>query len=284
MLVSRILTALVLLPLAVSAILFLSNAQFALVFAGIILLGAHEWSNFIRLSSQAHKLLFVLLVTLVLGILWLVNDLLPISLINTITLIFWSFSLYLIWSYPESAHKWENKPLFIGLTGVLLLSLTWLAIVSIHAANNAVTLAQTTLSGPVLVLLVMILVWLADTGAYFSGRKWGKHKLAPLVSPGKSMEGVYGGLILAVGVACAFVWWHGGDITDYFSVLLISIFTVIFSVIGDLMESMFKRQSGIKDSGQLLPGHGGILDRIDSLTAAGPVFLLTYTLADKLVG
>ena len=204
MLGSRIITALVLLPLAVTAILFLSNAQLALVLAGIILLGAHEWSNFIRLSSQAHKLLFVLLVTLVLGILWLINNLLPILLINTVTLIFWSFSLYLIWSYPESAHKWKNKPLFIGLTGVLLLSLTWLAMVSIHAVN-AVTLAQTTLSGPVLVLAVMMLVWIADTGAYFSGRKWGKHKLAPLVSPGKSREGVYGGLILAVGAACASV-------------------------------------------------------------------------------
>lgn len=288
MLVSRILTALVLLPLAVAAILFLSNAQFALVFAGIILLAAHEWSNFIKLSSQVHKLLFVLLVALVLGVLWLMNDVLPlslinISLINIVTLIFWSFSLYLVYYYPQSAELWKNKPLFIGLMGIILLALTWSALVSIHAIN-AVTLAQTTLSGPVLVLCVMMLVWIADTGAYFSGRQWGKHKLAPQVSPGKSREGVYGGLILVVGVACSFVWWLGGDFSDYLSILLVSLFTVVFSVIGDLTESMFKRQSGIKDSGQLLPGHGGILDRIDSLTAAGPVFLLATTWVGQWAG
>ncbi len=277
MLIARILTALVLLPLVIYAILFLTNSQFALVFAVVILLAAYEWSNFIKLSTQTYKYLFVILIALLLGLLWLMRDAVSVALINFFTIIFWVFALYLIMYYPKSAHWWKNRPILIALIGVVLLSLTWSALVSIHAIHDF-KIAKVTLSGPLLVLFVMILVWAADTGAYFSGRQWGKHKLAPLISPGKSTEGVYGGLFFALSIACGFVWWHDGEMADYVTVLLITLFTVSFSVIGDLMESMFKRQSGLKDSGQLLPGHGGILDRIDSLTAAGPVFLLLYTL------
>jgi phosphatidate cytidylyltransferase len=130
-----------------------------------------------------------------------------------------------------------------------------------------------------LILAVMVLVWVADIGAYFSGRRFGKNKLAPQVSPGKSWEGVYGGLAasllvtLVVGLSRD---WSG-------SALLIALagaaVVVLISVVGDLTESMFKRQAGLKDSSNLLPGHGGVLDRIDSLTAAIPVFAVLLWLA-----
>jgi phosphatidate cytidylyltransferase len=123
-----------------------------------------------------------------------------------------------------------------------------------------------------LILAVMVLVWGADIGAYFSGRRFGKRKLAPQVSPGKSWEGVFGGLLttllICVGVGIYREW-------SFFSMLLGmfgTVAVVMISVVGDLTESMFKRQSGVKDSSNLLPGHGGVLDRIDSLTAAIPVF------------
>ena len=130
-----------------------------------------------------------------------------------------------------------------------------------------------------LLLYVFILVWAADSGAYFAGRKFGKHKLAPKVSPGKTWQGVIGGLATASVFAFIFLQLSGGSLfaTDSAaSFVLLSVATVAISVLGDLTESMFKRESGIKDSSNLIPGHGGILDRIDSLTAAVPFFAYFY--------
>lgn len=130
-----------------------------------------------------------------------------------------------------------------------------------------------------LILAVMVLVWGADIGAYFAGRRFGKRKLAPQVSPGKSWEGVFGGLLatllICVGVAIYRDWSFVGLLMG----LLGTAVVVLISVVGDLTESMFKRQSGVKDSSNLLPGHGGVLDRIDSLTAAIPVFAALLWLA-----
>ena len=133
--------------------------------------------------------------------------------------------------------------------------------------------------GIMLLLYVFILVWVADSGAYFVGRKLGKHKLAPKVSPGKSWQGAIGGLVMAGIVAAIFVNVAQQSLTANVSsgaFIGLSVATVAISILGDLTESMFKRQSGIKDSSHLIPGHGGILDRIDSLTAAVPFFAYFY--------
>ena len=124
-----------------------------------------------------------------------------------------------------------------------------------------------------------MLVWAADSGAYFSGRAFGKRKLAPKVSPGKSWEGVVGGLITALVLAFVFIHFSGDALVGERSIsgfVILSVATVAISVLGDLTESMFKRESGVKDSSQLIPGHGGVLDRIDSLTAAVPFFSYFY--------
>lgn len=141
---------------------------------------------------------------------------------------------------------------------------------------RAVNYAESPYHGAKLVMLVCFLVWAADTGAYFSGKRFGKRKMAPAVSPNKTIEGLVGGAVLAVMVT-----WGGAALMDipfvsWGSLLVIAVLTVIASVLGDLVESMFKRASGIKDSGSILPGHGGVLDRIDSLTAALPIFALLY--------
>lgn len=126
-------------------------------------------------------------------------------------------------------------------------------------------------SGALWLLYVMILVWGADSGAYMFGKMFGKHKLAPKVSPGKTWQGFFGGLLTAAVISWAYGVWAHLDVTP--TVLLVcSVVAALASVLGDLTESMFKREAGIKDSGHLIPGHGGILDRIDSLTAAVPVF------------
>lgn len=131
-----------------------------------------------------------------------------------------------------------------------------------------------------LILSVMVLVWSADIGAYFSGKAFGKRKLAPKVSPGKSWEGVYGGLAVSLGITAAVGVSRDWTVAQFIAGLLGAAVIVFISVIGDLTESMFKRQSGVKDSSNLLPGHGGVLDRIDSLTAAIPVFAVLLWAAD----
>ncbi len=130
--------------------------------------------------------------------------------------------------------------------------------------------------GAKLVLFVCLIVWAADSGAYFSGKSLGKHKMAPAVSPNKTIEGLVGGVIAAMIVGWLFADWFAIEFSSLSIMLLTILLTVVISVLGDLVESMFKRVSGIKDSSNIIPGHGGILDRIDSLTAAFPVFALLY--------
>ncbi|MCU7937720.1 MAG: phosphatidate cytidylyltransferase [gamma proteobacterium symbiont of Bathyaustriella thionipta] len=276
MLKSRVITALLLFPLAVYGILFLSNSLFAAFVGFIILLGAYEWAGFAKFPSTLSKLAYVVIIGTIIFSLWLVNFILSSSMMNQIAVGFWLFALILLSGFPEKAKFWHGSSPVIAIIGAFLLVLTWYALISIHAIEG-LKFAQTTMTGPYLVFSVMMLVWIADTGAYFSGKRFGKNKLAPKISPGKSREGVYGGLILAAIIVSLFTFWHGGSSQDYLHIIGISLVTVVFSVIGDLLESMFKRQANIKDSSNLLPGHGGILDRIDSVTAAGPVFYITLS-------
>jgi phosphatidate cytidylyltransferase len=127
--------------------------------------------------------------------------------------------------------------------------------------------------GPALLLFLMVLIWVVDSAAYFSGKRWGRVKLAPFISPGKTREGLYGALVGMVIFSLVLWYWGGMGRVGWFAILLLCMTTGLFSVVGDLFESLLKRQRGVKDSGHLLPGHGGVLDRIDSLTAASPIFL-----------
>lgn len=281
MLKLRVITALVLFPLAVYGILFLANDSFA-IFAGlIVLLGAYEWAGFAKFPSMPAKIAYVVIVGTIIYSLWLVNFLVSAKIMLALAAGFWLYALFLLWGFPRRVTFWQNNTLLIAIIGLFLLVLTWYSLISIHAIEE-LKFSQIAISGPYLVLCVMVLVWLADTGAYFSGKRFGKNKLAPSISPGKSREGVYGGLILAIIVVSLFTFWQGGSAQDYLRIIALTIVTVVFSVIGDLMESMFKRQANIKDSSNLLPGHGGILDRIDSVTAAGPVFYIVLSLLYQL--
>jgi len=276
MLKLRVITALILFPLAVSAILLLPEPAFAAFVAFIVLLGAYEWAGFARFPSVLAKMAYVLIAAVIIFSVWLMNFVLPASVMNYIALGFWLLAVILLGGYPDHFKFWRSTNLLVAITGLFLLTLTWYSLISIHSVKELV-FAQTTISGPYLVLSVMMLVWIADTGAYFSGKHFGKNKLAPKISPGKTIEGVLGGLLLAIIVVCLFALYHGGSAQDYLYIIAISAVSVIFSVIGDLMESMYKRQAKIKDSSNLLPGHGGILDRIDSITAAGPIFFISLS-------
>jgi phosphatidate cytidylyltransferase len=168
----------------------------------------------------------------------------------------------------------ESAPLrfslFSAVAGFFALVPAWAAIQSIHSSGE---------SGPILTLFLLVLIWVADSGAYFAGHRWGRTKLAPIISPGKTREGLYGAMAGSVVCAVALSWWLG-EWSRLHWMLLLCLATVLLSVVGDLFESLFKRQAGAKDSGAILPGHGGVLDRIDSVTAAAPLFLLGLILLE----
>jgi phosphatidate cytidylyltransferase len=181
-----------------------------------------------------------------------------------VALAFWIYAVQRLLRFAGDAGLRDGRSAS-ALSGLLVLVPTGVALVALHRSGEA---------GPGLVLLLLVLVWAADSGAYFAGKRWGRRKLAPTVSPGKTVEGVCGGLTLAM-VAAISGWYvlQPGTLA-LGPAIAISLATVVFSIVGDLYESMLKRQHSVKDSGTLLPGHGGMLDRIDSLTAASPVFAL----------
>ena len=169
------------------------------------------------------------------------------------------------------AVKLDVDVLVRGIMGILVLMPCWLALNFIRVLP----------SGEMILLALFVLIWGADTGAYFAGKKWGKHKIIPQVSPGKSWEGLAGALLTTVLLVFCLLTALKFPPADIWVLLLLSLVTVLFSVLGDLFESMLKRKVDLKDSGTILPGHGGILDRIDSLTAAAPIFALGLILLAK---
>ena len=187
----------------------------------------------------------------------------------------WALALVLVVTYPSSAKFWgKNIPLQLLFAFSTLIPFV-AAVLRLRLDNYTADPHH----GLFLLLYVFVLVWAADSGAYFAGRAFGKHKLAPKVSPGKTWQGVFGGMITAAVLAFVFIHFSGETLLGSRAMsgfVVLSVATVAISVLGDLAESMFKRESGIKDSSQLIPGHGGILDRIDSLTAAVPFFTYFY--------
>jgi phosphatidate cytidylyltransferase len=254
MLRQRILTALVLAPLVLLTILWLPHTAAAVVFALLVLAGAWEWSAFPGFTRHSARLGYVALVAACLALVWLAQRNGAIDGLLYSAALWWMLAIVWIVVLPT-----RIAPLSAAFAGLLVLLPAWLALTELHAVGRE------------LLLFLLLLVVAADVGAYFAGRQFGKHKLAPRVSPGKTWEGVIGGLVAAAILALVGVWWFEMEAMTF--VLLCAI-VVIASIVGDLTESMFKRHAGLKDSGNLLPGHGGVLDRVDSVTAAAPIFLL----------
>ncbi len=262
----RITTALVLVPLVVVGVLFLPTVWFGAMLAVVVGLGAREWARLAGLSSRHSQQLYAVLTVVSLGFVWFVLNWQPgLVVLLLLALIWWLVAATWVIRYPASTAAWFAGVWRRTVIGLLVLVPAWAALVALHGYGE---------QGPRLILLLMLLIWGADSGAYFAGRKWGKDKLAPLVSPGKSWQGLWGGLVTSVLVAVLFINLFSIRVEHHLFFIAICIITVFFSVLGDLVESMFKRDAGVKDSGNLLPGHGGVLDRIDSLTAAAPVFVL----------
>lgn len=273
MLKQRIITASILVPLVIAGILYLPALYFGIFVGVFACVGSWEWTRFICGGNSTQTTLlrwvYVLVIGLMLSLAWfyVIGNPQNTALVLNAAIAWWLLALFLIIVYPGAAGVRKNI-LYKSAAGVLVLVPAWTAQVALRNEQVA---------GIELMLYLLILIAVADTGAYFGGRRWGKNKLAPKVSPGKSWEGVASGMVCVAFVALAYSYMLGLFQEGLNNVLLfigISIVTAVFSIVGDLTESLFKREAGIKDSGKILPGHGGVLDRIDSLTAAAPVFLV----------
>ena len=259
MLRARIITALVLLPLVLAALYLLPVAWFAVVFWVIVGLAAWEWAQLAGCSTPATRATYVAALAALSAGLWWFPALQPGVLLAGS--LFWLFAIVIVLRYPGSGN-WLNRPV-LAAAGWLALLAAWCGLLAIRGDG----------SGAHWVLWVMLLVWAADIGAYFAGRRFGSRKLAPAVSPGKTWEGALGGAGLALVVSLAGLLLLGADSLAWLPAIVV---LIVVSVFGDLFESVLKRQRGVKDSGALLPGHGGVLDRIDSLLAVLPCFAVLF--------
>ncbi len=274
----RIITAVILAPLVVAGIFLLPLPSFIIALAIIALIGFWEWTQFVEQPSRLLKLIPGVAVGA------LSFYLLPFDSINLDTVVdshfamlclgavWWVVASILAITYPRSADLWRSSSILRHAFGILTILPFFWSVVLLRAENMTTDVYH----GAKLVLFVCILVWVADSGAYFAGKSFGKHKMAPRVSPNKTIEGLIGGVIAALVAGWFAAKWFDIQFSSYAALFITTLLTVVISVLGDLVESMFKRVSGIKDSGNIIPGHGGVLDRIDSLTAAFPIFTLLY--------
>lgn len=270
MLKQRIITALILFPIALWGFFALEGAAFACFIGTVIVLGAWEWARLAGYEQQPIRVGYALGVGLLLVGLYQIPALAkPVLLLGVA---WWCWATFLVVRYPSSAAVWA-KPSIALCIGLPLLLPAWQGLQILKTWPQG--------QGNSLILMVMVLVWSADIGAFFAGRRFGRRKLALAVSPGKTWEGALGGLaaclLITLGVGLYQQHWTG---LHWLLVVPGVLLVVASSILGDLTESMFKRSAGLKDSSQLLPGHGGVLDRIDSLTAAVPVFAALLLLSN----
>ncbi len=278
MLLPRILTALVLIPLVILAIFKLPAMYFSLFIAIIALLAAWEWAGLIGLEKLTGKLLLLLALVfpmLVVQFWSVILDILADKMANPeiryysgvlewlvlFPVAFWVVMMLLIRSVPDQLLELELGQKFRAFTGVFLLFFAWMFLTRMRSFY-----------GPEMITYFLVLIWAADVSAYFVGKKYGKEKLVEIISPGKTLQGMYGAL--AAGLVCGLGLriFYPYPLIILIDFTLLSVLTVLISIYGDLFFSLVKRQAGVKDSGALLPGHGGVLDRIDSIVAAAPFF------------
>ncbi|MEX1236739.1 MAG: phosphatidate cytidylyltransferase [Pseudomonadales bacterium] len=261
MLKQRIITALILAPIAIGGVFFLPPVPFAVFVGTVLTVAAWEWANLAGISG-AHRYVYAgALALLLFASYWIA----PI-LVLTAGAVWWLVALVLMVNYPSLSSLWSARPVR-AVIGLLVFAPAFVGLVQLKLMPDSNWL----------ILLLFLLIWGADIGAYFAGRAFGNRKLAPDVSPGKSWAGLYGGLAGALVIAIGMILYRGQpDLVSASGLLFLLVcgFVVQVSVLGDLVESMFKRQAGLKDSSNLLPGHGGVLDRVDSLLSASPVFAL----------
>ncbi len=269
MLKLRIITAICLLLSFLSALFFLPAILWGMLLLGMTIIASREWCTLGQFSTK--QTLVYLIITTILGgeLLFILSTVVDVNPIATgivwpyvVSLLFWVFIVPILLTL--------SKPI---KNTVMMMFIGWLVLLPILLA-----MYQLRAIDPVTLLAFMSVVWISDTAAYFAGKKFGKHKLAPQISPGKTWEGVLGALLAVLCYSMA-IGYYLKETTSFVVMLTATVIGLaILGIIGDLFESQLKRQAGVKDSGTILPGHGGVLDRIDALTSTLPTAVLIYLL------
>ncbi|EIJ36468.1 phosphatidate cytidylyltransferase [Thiothrix nivea] len=261
MLKQRIITGLVLIVLVFAGIRFLPSelfGLFSLVF--VVGLGAWEWAGLTGCYLPEKRMMGTMMILLAsIPLVFIKPE--PVWVL-AVSIPVWLAALVALLIYPHNAGFYRKHALAMRLSGILVLLPAWYALMQLHMMHYSY------------VIYLITLIALADTAAYFTGRSFGKHKLAPDLSPGKTREGLSGAVVVTAVWASLGSFWLDVPVGQGAIFMVLSMFVVLMSVAGDLFESLLKREAGVKDSGQILPGHGGILDRIDSMLAAAPLFTL----------
>jgi len=273
----RIVTAVVLLACLIAATTLLSSFGFALFVSVTVMLAAWEWCGLTGLGKQLSRAGYMTAIATVLAGLFLAlnisGDALGVNqyrlaVILGLGTLFWLLSLIILITYPTNKTAWNDQSK-IAIMGLFALIPVWAAVIQLKYL----------MPSGVLVIALIILVAAVDVGGYFVGIRFGRRRLAPELSPSKSWEGVWGGLglCLLVGIGLSWAAHRYIEILEpwqFIALLMLTLLTTFFSIIGDLLESMLKRNRNVKDSGGILPGHGGLLDRVDGLMAAAPIYTL----------
>jgi phosphatidate cytidylyltransferase len=261
MLKTRVITGCILGALLLAGIFLLPPLMAVLAFGAVFSIGAWEWAGFGALRSLASRAAYTLIIAMLLLAAWRLSaDKAYLTLLLGAACVWWVIAFLWLSLVPA-----KHKPALVLICGVPVLVPAFIALSRLQVSSQGFA------HGPLLVLWLILMVCAADIGAYFAGRAFGRRKLAPRVSPGKTWEGAIGGLILVLLVSLLGASLFGLPLLQ---VMAFGCGIAVFSVIGDLTESMFKRAAALKDSGTLLPGHGGLLDRIDSVVAAAPLYAL----------
>ncbi|MET1254726.1 phosphatidate cytidylyltransferase [Aliikangiella maris] len=287
MLKQRIITALLLLPVVLGLVLNTQLNYFAGALAVIVYLLSLEWAKLAGFNRNISQTGYALCVSSIVLTVWYLADKLfvwpspswPYALVWDYPMLLLGLgvigfvgSIIVVVGYSEIPKWWANK-FVVSLFGVLLLPAFFVAFISIRNVG----VLDNFYRGGLFLLLMFCIVWAADTGAFIIGKLFGKHKLAPIVSPNKTWEGAVGGFVFSFLTAWIGANWLGIEIHDPVIYSIIAVLMAIFSVMGDLFESALKREVGIKDTGNLLPGHGGLLDRLDSTIIVAPLFFLAFS-------
>jgi len=266
---TRVLAALVMAPIAIVAVLLLPTPWMVAAAAVVFLGGLWEWLRLAGVEDGvARSSLLVANLLLILALTWAsthdpTGSLVLLKLFSVAAVVGWLLVALWLRNPTFGAGDGASARVVKMTAGTLVIVPAWCALALIHAGEP---------HGHRWLLLALAVVWAADTGAYFTGRRFGRRKLAPQISPNMTIECLVGGVVLAVVVGVAAAPLAGASLAQLPLVGLVALLAAIFSVIGDLFESLLKRQAGAKDSGNLIPGHGGLLDRIDGVLAALPVF------------